>query len=56
MPFTVFKYHSTELAAIELVDRISKDIDSKKLPLMIYMDLSKASDTLDHNILIKKHQ
>ena len=48
--------HSTELAAIELVDRILKDIDNKKLPLAIYMDLSKAFDTLDHNILIKKLQ
>ena len=48
--------HSTELAAIELVDRILKDIDNKKIPLAIYMDLSKAFDTLDHNILIKKLQ
>ena len=48
--------HSTELAAIELVDRILKDIDKKKLPLAINMDLSKAFDTLDHNILIKKLQ
>ena len=29
--------HSTELAAIELVDRILKDIDNKKLPLAIYI-------------------
>ena len=48
--------HSTELAAMELVDRILKDIDNKKLPLAIYIDLSKAFDTLDHNILIKKLQ
>ena len=48
--------HSTELAAIELADRILKDIDNKKLSLAIYMDLSKAFDTLDHNILIKKLQ
>ena len=48
--------HSTELAAIELVDRILKDIDNKKIPLAIYMDLAKAFDTLDHNILIKKLQ
>ena len=48
--------HNTELAAIELVDRILKDIDNKKIPLAIYMDLSKAFDTLDYNILIKKLQ
>ena len=37
MANTVFKMnHSTELAAIELVDRILKYIDNKKLPLAIY--------------------
>ena len=42
--------HSTELAVTELTDRILINIDNKKLPLGIFMDLSKAFDTLDHKI------
>ena len=45
---------STELAAMELTDRIVKDMDMGKIPLNIYIDLSKAFDTLDHSILIRK--
>lgn len=38
--------HSTKLAALELADRIILDMDQNKLPINIYMDLSKAFDTL----------
>ena len=48
--------HSTELAGIELVDRIHTEMDNKKNPFTIYMDLSKAFDTLDHSILLRKLQ
>ena len=41
-------HHSTELANIELSDRIISALDEKQLPVTIYMDLSKAFDTLDH--------
>ena len=43
--------HSTELAIVELVDKILHNIYNKELPLAIYMDLSKTFDTLDHTIL-----
>ena len=46
--------HSTEHAALELTDRIITNIDNKKSPLNIFLDLSKAFDTLDHNILLHK--
>ena len=46
--------HSTELAAMEMTDRIILDIDKKKLPISVFLDLSKAFDTLDHEILLQK--
>ena len=46
--------HSTELAAMELIDRIILDMDKGEIPINVYMDLSKAFDTLDHEILIHK--
>ena len=46
--------HSTELAALEITDKIYEDLDNKKLPLAIYLDLSKAFDTIDHSILLYK--
>ena len=46
--------HSTEFATLELLDRIILYMDKNKQPINIYMDLSKAFDTLDHTILLKK--
>ena len=46
--------HSTEFAALEMVDRIVNEIDAKNTPISIFMDLSKAFDTLNHAILLKK--
>ena len=48
------KRHSTEYAALELVDRISNSLDNHKLPISIFLDLSKAFDTLDYEILLYK--
>jgi len=46
--------HSTEFAALELVERVISELDNNKIPLNIFLDLSKAFDTLDHEILICK--
>jgi hypothetical protein len=48
--------HSTEMASLEVIDIILKKLDEKKIPLGIFLDLSKAFDTLDHNILLHKLQ
>ena len=46
--------HSTESATLELVDRIFNLLDNDKIPFALFMDLSKAFDTLNHNILLNK--
>ena len=46
--------HSTEYAAPELIDMIITQMDQDEIPINIYLDLSKAFDTIDHLILIDK--
>lgn len=46
--------HSTEHAALELVDRIINELDNSQNPIAVFIDLSKAFDTINHEILIKK--
>ena len=41
-------------AALELVDRIINHMDKNEVPINIFLDLSKAFDTIDHNILLHK--
>ena len=46
--------HSTELAALNLVDELTYKLDRGIIPMNIYIDLSKAFDTRVHEILISK--
>ena len=46
--------HSTEYAAVRLVDTISKEMESGSTPTALYIDLSKAFDTLSFDILLYK--
>ena len=48
------KKSSTELAALELLDRLLIQLDSRKIPINFYIDLSKAFDSLRHDILLQK--
>ena len=46
--------HSTDHALIEIVDGIKLAIDSSKLAGGIFVDLTKAFDTVNHRILLEK--
>jgi hypothetical protein len=45
---------STEDALISIVERLYTNINNKETSIALFLDLSKAFDTIDHAILIKK--
>ena len=45
---------STDLAILELQNRVIENLSNGKTCIGVFLDLSKAFDTLDHNILLKK--
>ena len=47
------KNMSTTLAILELVEDITTSIDNYKSTVGVCIDLKKAFDTVDHNILVK---
>ena len=46
--------YSTELAVLEMIDKITTSIDNKRYCIGIFIDLKKAFDTLNHEILVEK--
>ena len=48
------KKHSTSMAIIDMYDKLSASLDRNEHSVGIFVDLSKAFDTLDRNILLKK--
>ena len=46
--------HSTELATLKLVNHVISEMDSCNIPTNFYIDLSKAFDTLNFDILLNK--
>ena len=45
---------STEHAILEIVDRVACELERGSTPVAIFLDLSKAFDTLNHTILLAK--
>ena len=48
--------HSTSLALVDLYDKICLALDHKEFAAGVFIDLSKAFDTVNHNILFDKLQ
>ena len=46
--------HSTSHALLSVIDKIARSIDSSRHTVGIFLDLSKAFDTINHNILLYK--
>jgi len=48
------KNHGTNLALMEVIDSIYKSLDSSKIVCGVFLDLQKAFDTVQHDILLNK--
>jgi len=46
------KNHSTSLPLIDVVDNIYENLDASLTVVGIYLDLTKAFDTVNHDILL----
>lgn len=46
--------HSTSHALFDMIEEITNTTDNKKHAIGLFLDLSKAFDTINHDILIKK--
>ena len=46
--------HSTDHAILSIIDLVKHGVDCQKFSCGIFLDFSKAFDTVNHNILIEK--
>ena len=52
--FLIEQKHSPAYALIQLYDKLSAALDQGNVTLELFIDLSKAFDTVDHEILLAK--
>ena len=50
------KLHSTETAVVHYTDRLLKNMDEKRISLVVLLDKSKAFDSIRHDKLLSKLQ
>src|SRR5438552_19211639 len=48
------KKHSTYMAMLNLYDKVSEAVDKNEFSIGVFINLSKAFDTINHDILIRK--
>ena len=48
------KLHSTELAITDIQNKLLQNLDDNKITCTIFLDLAKAFDCVDHEILLRK--
>ena len=48
------RMHSTYMAILDMFDKVSESIDKHEVSIGVFIDLSKAFDTLNHTILLEK--
>ena len=46
--------HNTSMALITLIDKVMTKLDKGDTVVGVFLDLSKAFDTVDHSILLEK--
>ena len=52
--FGFCSHHSTDRAVLSIIDQVQKAIEDRDYSCGIFLDFSKAFDTVNHNILLSK--
>ena len=52
--FAYIDYHGCDTAILSLTEQFKKELDNHKVISLVPMDLSKAFDTLPHDLIVKK--